>query len=193
MRHFSRKASDRGNLRPRASVVVLGPHLRQVQLHRRQPRQSAGDQGRRDRDLAIGDLAERPAVLPLHADRRGPLLRQAGVVDGQDAVAHRNQLAEPPPERARLPRRMRDEVLQALIGTGIAQPSVHRLHRLPLAVVEQPLQIPTGVGPVRPATETAGELIEKRPEPRQQRARPGLGHASEGTESAAFVQVKLTK
>jgi hypothetical protein len=32
---------------------------------------------------------------------------------------------------------------------------------------------------VRVATETPGELIEKRAEPRQQRARPGIRHASE--------------
>lgn len=88
---------------------------------------------------------------------------------------------------------MRDEVLQALIRAGIAQPAMHRLHRFSAAVVQQALQVPTGVGAVRSATEAGGELIEKRPEPRQQRARPGLRHASEGTESAVFVQVKLTK
>ena len=84
-------------------------------------------------------------------------------------------------------------MLQALRGTGIAEPSVHRLHRLPLAVVEQSLQVPAGVGAVPLATETPGELIEKRPQARQQRARPGIRHTSEGTESAVFVQVKLTK
>ena len=100
---------------------------------------------------------------------------QTGVVDGQDAAAHRNAQ------------------LQALTRTGVAQPPVHRLHRLSLAVVQQSLQVPAGVGAVRTATETAGELIEKRAEPRQDGARPGFGHASEGTESAAFVQLKLTK
>jgi hypothetical protein len=46
---------------------------------------------------------------------------------------------------------------------------------------------------VGPPTETSRELIEKRPEPRQDGARPSLRHASQGTESAVFVQVKLTK
>jgi hypothetical protein len=88
---------------------------------------------------------------------------------------------------------MRDEVLQALIRAGIAQPTVHRLHRFPGAVVQQALKVPAGIRAVRVPAKTPGELIEKRPKARQQRARPGLGHASEGTESAAFVQVKLTK
>jgi len=46
---------------------------------------------------------------------------------------------------------------------------------------------------MRSAPKARRELIEKSSESRQQRARPGLGHASEGTESAVFVQVKLTK
>jgi hypothetical protein len=189
---FLAKSPRTGNARLRAMIVVE-PRLRQVQLHRGQPRQRPGDQGRRHRHLTIGNLAERAAVLPLHPDRRRPLLRQAGVVDRQDPGAHRNHLAQPSPERTRLPRRMGDEVLQPLIRAGVAEPTMHRLHRFPVAVVQQSPQIPTGVGAVRAATEAGRELIEKRPEPRQQRARPSLRHASEGTESAVFVQVKLTK
>jgi hypothetical protein len=88
---------------------------------------------------------------------------------------------------------MGDEVLKSLIRTGVAQPTVHRLHRLPIAVVQQALKVPAGVGSMSAAAKTVRELIEKRAEPRQHGARPGLRHASESTESAAFVQVKLTK
>ena len=155
--------------------------------------QFAGQQCRRHRDLAIGHLAQRAAILALLADRRGTLLRQPRVIDRQDAGPHRHHLAQPAPERARFPRRMGDEVLQALIRARVAQPPVHRLHRFAVAVVQKALEVPTGVGSVRAAPETRGELIEKRPEPRQQHARPSVGHASEGTESAVVVQVKLTK
>jgi hypothetical protein len=130
------------------AMIVVHPHLREVQLHRRQPGHRAGNQRRRHGDLTIGNLAERAAVLPLHADRRGALLRQAGVVDRQDPGPDRNRFAEPSPERTHLPGRMRDEVLQALIRAGIAQPAMHRLHRFPAAVVQQPLQVPTGIGAV---------------------------------------------
>ena len=190
---FLAKAHDARNPRAGALLLVAGPTLGEIQLQRGQPRQSLRDQRSGDRDLAIGDLAQRTAVLPLRADRRGSLLRESRVVDRQHAAPRRNHLAQPPPERANLPGRMGNEVLQALIGPRIAQPTVHRLHRLPVAVAEKPLQVPTGVGPVCSPTEARRELIEKLPEPHQHRARPGVRHASEGTESAVFVQVKLTK
>ena len=97
--------------------------------------------------------------------RVGPLLREPRVVDGEDPAAHGQSLAQPAPERAGLPRRMRDEVLQPLVVARIAQPPMHRLHGLPFAVVEQSLHVPTRVRAMRSPTKAAGELIEKRPEP----------------------------
>jgi hypothetical protein len=173
--------------------LIVHPRLREIQLQRRQPSEPAGDQRRRDRDLAIGNLAHGAAVLTLHADRGRALLRQARVVDRQDAVSYRQPRAQLLPERPYLPRRVRDEMLQPLIRPRIAEPSMHRLHRLALAVVQQTLPVAAGVRPVRATTEAADEVIEKRAESRQQCARPGIGHASEGTESAGKVQVKLTK
>jgi hypothetical protein len=90
------------NVRPRSLVVVRRPIFRQIQLQRGQPREAVDDQRRRHGHLAIGDLPECAAVLALHADRGGALLRQAGVVDGQDPVANGNQLAQSVPERARV-------------------------------------------------------------------------------------------
>jgi hypothetical protein len=88
---------------------------------------------------------------------------------------------------------MGDEVLQPLVRAGIAQATVHRLHRLPFAVVQQPLQIATGVLAMGLPTETADEPIQKGPQPFQQRSRRWIGHASEDTEFGRSVQVKITK
>ena len=62
---------------------------------------------------------------------------------------------------------MRDEMLQPLIGGRITggQPRVHRLHRFPFAVVEEPLNVPAGTVTLRPAAEAPGEAIEKLAEP----------------------------
>jgi len=127
------------------------------------------------------------------ANREFALPRQAGVVDGEDATAHRQQRAQSLPERTHLPDRMRDEVLQALVGTGIAQPPMHGLHRLSLAVVQQSLDVAARVSTVRSPTETANEAIEKGPKPFRQRTRRWIGHASEDMKFGRFVQVKITK
>lgn len=131
--------------------------------------------------------------MALDPDRGFPLFRQSGVVDCEHTAAHRQDRPQALPERTSLPGGVGDEMLQTLIRPGVAQPPVHRLHRFPLAVVEQPLNVPTGVGSVRSATETAGELIEERAQPFQQRTRRRIGHASEDKKSAGFVQVKVTK
>jgi len=87
----------------------------------------------------MANLAERPAVLPLHPGRLRALLREAGVVERQDARADRHDGAQLRPDARGVPRRVRDEVLQRLIVARVAQAAVHRLHRFPLAVVEQPI------------------------------------------------------
>jgi hypothetical protein len=55
-----------------------------------------------------------------------------------------------------------------LILTGIAQPSMHGLHRLPLAVIEQPVEILTGGLALRLAAEAGTEPIQKLPQASQQ-------------------------
>jgi hypothetical protein len=58
---------------------------------------------------------------------------------------------------------MRDEMLQPLIGRGVApgQPGLHRLHRFPFAVVQEALDVPAGTVALRAATEASREAIEK--------------------------------
>lgn len=152
-----------------------------------------GDQRRRDRDLTIPDLAQRPTILPLDTDRRLALFREARIVDRENPAADRQVFAQAAPEGPHLPRRMGDEVLQSLVVPGIAQPAMHRLHRLALAVVEQPAHIPTRIRALRASSKAAGELIEKRAEPFQQRARRWIGHASEHRKFRRSVQENLTK
>jgi hypothetical protein len=70
---------------------------------------------------------------------------------------------------------------------------MHRLHRLSLAVVQQPLDVAAGVPTMRSSTETPDEAIEKGPKPFQQRTRRWIGHASEDKKFGQSVQGKITK
>jgi hypothetical protein len=58
-------------------------------------------------------------------------------------------------------------MLQRLVAPRIAQPAMHRLHGLPLALVEQTAEIATGGLALRAPREAVGELIGKLAEPRQ--------------------------
>jgi hypothetical protein len=118
--------------------------------------------------LAIADLPERATVLPLHAGRLRTLLREARVVDREDALAEGHDGAQLRPDARRLPRRMRNEVLERLIVARIAQTPVHRLHRLPLAVVEQPVDVLRGDLTLRLPAEARAEPIEKQAQSPQQ-------------------------
>jgi hypothetical protein len=75
---------------------------------------------------------------------------------------------------------MRDEMLEPLIGGRIAlgQPRVHRLHRFPLAVVQQALNVAAGPLALGPTPETSRKAIEKLAEPCEEGAcgRHRLGH-----------------
>ena len=92
-------------------------------------------------------------------------------------VADRHDRAQLRPDALGVPRRVRDEVLQRLILAGIAQPAVHRLHRLPLAVVEQPVEILARRLALRPATEARTEAIEELAQASQQRPGGPRRHA----------------
>jgi len=72
---------------------------------------------------------------------------------------------------------MRDKVLEGLIRRRIAQAARHRLHGLPLAVVEQPVEISSRRLALRLPTEAGAELIDKRPEALQHLAGVAIAHA----------------
>src|SRR6185295_15141922 len=124
------------------------------------------------------------------ADRVLALFRKTGFVDQQQAPPHGQRRAQLPPDPARLPRRVGDEVLQPLIRARVAQPAVQRVDRFALAVVEQASYIPTRTVALDASPETADELIEKSTQAVQQRARGRVVHASQRKEIADLVQVR---
>jgi hypothetical protein len=104
MRHFSRNRTVGGMPAAARRVGVVRPRGGQIQVEGQRPRAAVGDQRARHRDLAIADLAERAAVLPLHADGRlRALLGEAGVVDREDARADRDDRAQLRPDALRRP------------------------------------------------------------------------------------------
>src|SRR5216683_3326712 len=103
-----------GNLRFLAPLSALGPALWQIQLEIDRKLLGPCRHGQADADLAIGDLACRPCVLPLHSDGMSPLLEKAGVVDlpGLDSLPRAQQ-----PQRVgregRSPAVMREDLADA--------------------------------------------------------------------------------
>ena len=162
----------------------------QTQLEAEGPGELGAEQHRGHRHLAIGDFPERPAILPLHHDRVSALLWETGVVDGQNAAPHLDHGAQLGPHQSRLPRRVRDELLQGLIADRVAEPSMHRLHGRPLAVVEEPFEVLTGRRALRVATEAARKAIGECAELPQERSSRPLCHALKRIELSTFVQVR---
>jgi hypothetical protein len=178
------------NPRLGATGRIREPLARQIQLEAERPREILAHEDRRHRDLAIGHLAPRAAVLSLHADRVFALFRKTRVVERENASAHRDRRPQARPHGRRLPRRVRDEMLQRLVADRIAQPPMHGLHRLPLAVVEEGFEILTGRLALRASGEAARELVGKLAEPSQERASRWLGHARQRTQLSSSVQVR---
>jgi hypothetical protein len=126
----------RRNLRA-CSLLVRDPVLREIQLERERPGEVIAEQDGRDRHLTIGHFAELAAVLAFDADRSLALFGKTRIVDREHAASHRHHVAQASPQSLCLPRRIGDEVLEGLVAGRVAQPSMYRLHGLPLAVVEQ--------------------------------------------------------
>ena len=70
------------------------PLLGNVQCGPQHPGAHAGPQRCGDRHLAVGDLAQRPAVLAGHGDRAPALLRETRPIENQYGRALRNHRAE---------------------------------------------------------------------------------------------------
>ena len=184
------KAHPLGNPRVGSPRGIREPVVRQVQLEAEGPGELRAEQHGGHRDLAVGDFAQRPAVLPFHPDRVMALLREAGVVEGQNAAPHRHHRAQLGPHWRCLPRRVRDEMLQGLIADRVAEPAMHRLHGLPLAVVEEAFEVLTGDRALRLATEAAREPVGEVAESPQERASRPLGHAQKRRKFSTLVQVR---
>ena len=136
------------------------PLLGQIQLRPETPAADAGPQRHGRRDLAIRDLAKRATVLTDRADRVGTLFRKTRAVENQDTAPFWNHRAQSTPDLRRVPGRVRNEMLEGLIGDGLGHSRQHRLHRLPLAVAEDALDVGPQRHQLRPMPETALEALE---------------------------------
>jgi hypothetical protein len=80
-----------------------------------------------------------------------------------------------------------------LILPGIAQPAVHRLHRLPLAVVEQPVEILAGRLALGPSAEAAAEAVEELAQASQECPRGPRRHARSVREATTKYKGNLSE
>jgi hypothetical protein len=153
------------------------PFLREIELRAEHPRVHPVPQRGRDRDLAIGNLAERATVLPRHADRVRPLLGKTRAVQDQDARSYRYLGAEALPQPVGIPRRIGDEVLRRLVAARLAYASQHRAHRLARAVTEQAEEVPPKRAALRAMTKRALEWLQPCQEAVDPRRRIAWQHA----------------
>ena len=147
-------------MRARWRCVGRQPGVRQIQTGADHPGPRPRPQGGRHRDLAIGDLAERAAVLAGHTNGGRPLLRKAGTVENQHPVPIGNRGAHATPHWRGRPRRVGDEMLEGLIRPGIADARQHGAHRFAPTVAQQPEQISAERTPLRDVIETVLERLE---------------------------------
>jgi hypothetical protein len=136
------------------------PLLRQIERGPEHPRAHAGPQGASDRHLAIGDLAQRAAVLARDAHRMRALFGKTGAIQDQHALAFGNGAPKLAPNVGGGPRRIGDEVLERLIRTGVVDSLEHRAHRLAATVAQQAEQIPTKGAALGHVAEGAFERLE---------------------------------
>ena len=121
-----------------------------------------------DPDLAVPDLPQCSGVHPRHPGGIRAVLGEAAVIDdvglGLDEVI--GPAGHSFPNLDMIPRRGGDELLQLLMVD--AEPGGHRLHRLALAVHQQPAQVELALGPLirprQPTEHLRGERLQPRPD-----------------------------
>ena len=156
---FLLKANRRWD--PRLLAALGGqPRVGQIQGRPQKPRAHAGPQRDGGGDLAIRDLAQRAAVLPRHPDRVRPLFRKARAIENQDPAPFRNDGAQPAPDPLGIPWCVRDEMLKGLVRDRLGHARQHRLHRLPLAVAEDALDVAAQRQQLRAMAKAAFELLQ---------------------------------
>ena len=172
---FRRERHRRRNLGARP-LPRCQPLLGQIQRRAQQPRPRPGPQGDRDGGLAVRDLAPRAAVLARDPHGGRALFRETRPVEHQDPGALRQLRAQPFPQRLGVPRRMRDEMLEGLIGARIAEPRPHRFHRFAPTVAQQAGHIPTQRAALTLPTEVAFEPLQPDQQAFQPRTRGVIQH-----------------
>jgi hypothetical protein len=137
-------------MRLAAPLGIVIPGLRQKQPPVQRAGGLIGHRMDRHADLAVGDLAQRPAVLRGDPHRVAAELGKAGVIDhpGIGGQGGGHALGEPAAHRHGVPGGLVDELLQRLlqrvrVGLGVTagQAGGHRFDGLALAVQKQPAQV----------------------------------------------------
>ena len=165
---------------------IVGPDAWQEQSQSDRHRNLAACQGQRHQALTVGLLAESAAVLPRHPDRCRAFLWQRRVVNYQHRIIAAQQavrfLSKHPPERAIIPGRAADKMMQ-LIMARKAKPNGNRLHALRSVGTEQASHVEWCPFAARAAPHHA----QKRRQPRIKIATtpPRAGHSAYSTESQA--------
>jgi hypothetical protein len=141
----------------------------------------------RDRHLAVGRLAERPAVLPRYPDRVAALLREARVVEHDHPVRRGQRRGHPSAvggqDWGRVPGALVDELLQVLL-VAARHPPAQRLDRLALTIQQQPVEVDPPLAELVAAREQRPELERVGVQPLEhlgvqfRRERPSHGLAS---------------
>ena len=155
------------------------PLFGKVQRGAQAPRARAGPEGGGHGDLAIRHLAERSTVLTRHTDRRRPLFGKARAVENQHASSFGEHGTQAPPDAIRVPERMGDEVLKGLVRHGLGDPRQHGLHRLPLAVAEDALDVRPQRQHLSTMAKAALELLQPSDQSLYARGRRRIDHRAE--------------
>ena len=122
-----------------------------------------------DTDLAILDLAQPPAPLPLNPHRLGSLLGEGGRIENQNAVVFAQLRPDLPRqllhERPVVPLRLTHELLQAL-PLAVMQIG-DRLNVLAVQVRQQTLDVVLGIGPLLRRLQSPDKRLQERLQTRQ--------------------------
>jgi len=141
-----------GHVSGTPAIRLIGPAPGQVELAIDEGVAAIGHVGGEHADLAVGDLACRAGVLPLHPAGRGALLEKAGLVDDQHGIRHRQG------------------------REGIVAHQVAQRVGLPAATTEDGL-LPPGAGIARRLGAHPASLASFRPQQPVQESRGGRRHA----------------
>jgi hypothetical protein len=126
---------------------VVDPFLGQIQAAIQQRRAVLAGIAQQHTSLAVGPLAQRPAILPLHPRRMAPLLGKIAAIDQQDALVFAQVFLDFLPvlgqERVIVPRPCTHEGLHRphRIGVHAFQRQHHRFNRLARQLRQQALEI----------------------------------------------------
>lgn len=176
---------------------VAGPRLGQVDAERDAAAPGLAGEVKARGHLAVVGAAERARVLPRHADRGLPLLREAGVIDDQRLDVRQLGVElerEPAAQLVVGPVAHRDALLEALphrldLGGRVHQARRHRLDALALPVEQEARDVQAhGAAPLLAPHALHEGLHVLRELPLQLRNRPWVHPNGRQDETAGYLR-----